>query len=552
MCLFLGGLTWWWVSAWLVPIPLWSKHITPFDTFFWPLAEDAEGKYLLAFEGYAKTGPTKKQNLSLAILDQLNGNVLYEVKRTYDGEFEFEEEYLPRFINQSVWRLRHSAKQEVLELRRWRFLNNASEEKVQQWPYPHDSYYHASWSANNETLMLRFSFRFMPLLLASNPIHLAKCFWFAVKELREFKISWYETWKIPAQADQKPTMFARWTPHWSRWEGHAKLSPDGRWAALSDSDSSHHQWLKTLAGKQTLQGSEILWSYFQKPYGCLIYDAATGKQISQLHDPEKVYLNLVWYRDNLLIHGSSIRADFKIDVDHLVSKTKTEGDQFHRLRHDANVAFVFLDGKATSIQISPIMKENSFPFAVVNDELVVIEGGFDTYAKIHICDIMDMQLCSKEYDTDAASIDADSYWIHRKSKQLVSRLPPAGENVIVSKLRKWTTGWPRLQSLLPDPHLTSDENRTIVIEPTTSSIRSFLIEHRCCNFGKPSLKHLYIVREQNNQMEGDFPSDLDAYALPLAFYSPWWAISAGIAITLLLWFLLTYRCRVVCRLNDHR
>lgn len=287
-CLILGFSAWVGVSRWLQPKSLWSKLVSEQDTIFWPLTEDENGKYLVAWESPSRPGPVLESNPVLAVLDQRTGAVLHSTPH-HDQKLPISY-FVPRIHQRVIWRVKdaESPTENVLELRSWHFEKDNAEKVVHRWRCPNYIYIHVDWSKNSQVLLIRYHFPPLLLMLAAEPNIMFKWLIYHAQTEGGFYASWYESWKIPESENGTATMLARWTVPWTRWQEYAELSPDGRYAAVTECLSTESNVIRKLSGQREVHGQQLLRAFTDPPYGTLLFDTATGKQQYHFQDPSMI------------------------------------------------------------------------------------------------------------------------------------------------------------------------------------------------------------------------------------------------------------------------
>lgn len=524
----LGVLAGWGMYRWLLPKPLWTKDQSAFDTAFWPLTEDQEGKYLVVRETSVRPGPVLKQT-GLMVLDQRTGKTLYETPADF-GETDDECD-APRILGDSSWRIKGTVGH---ELRRWRFKTDLPEEVIHTWAGSSGVYHHFDWSQDRHRLLVQTQFHYQRYLLALQSDFILRA-WFATlynSTLPSF--TWCECWELPIDENSKAKCHARWSPHCSRWGDFGNLSADGKYMVYGDS-FFYGSYRSRIGLQQTLQGEALLDVFRQQPAGCLIYDTSTGKLHQHVTMPNYFFDRPFWFKNTLFSKGFA--TDGRLARSEELLHPTTTGFVFYQWTTDKNVAFHIDQQNVTPISLPAELTDGHLYATVVNHALALEKLEMDS-SDVHV---LKGHANSLQVELELRQIPhLDSFgrsWMLPGCNQIISDTssPPDPLDSVrawVSKI-PWLADWASTRQM--------GVHFAFLHSPTTARPYGIALGQVCCNYNKPDLHHLYLMSWSFEEDGFDCPKVLSCYAMPMQFYSTWWSIGAGLVVMVFGLVVLTRR-----------
>lgn len=514
---------------WLLPKPLWTKDRSAFDTSFWPLTEDQEGKYLVVRESSVQPGPVLKQT-TLAVLDQRTGKTLYETPAEF-GEID-EECDAPRIVGDNIWRIKRGG---YSELRRWRFKTDLSEEVIHTWPGIPDSGHYFDWSQDKRRLLLqKNALRYEPYVIAMQPdLFMRACMAALDAKLLPRLTSW-ESWELPLDDNAKLKFHGRWSPHFSRWGEYGNLSADGKYIAFGDIFNGSYR--SRIGHQKTLQGEALLDVFRVQPAGCLIYDTSTGKLQHHLKVPNYFFLRPKWFGNTLLTVGHA--ADGRVvQPDEIVKHPTTTGFVFYWLTKERNVAYRIDQQSITPISLPDELTDSHLYATVVNHALALEKlekDSSDVYLLKTHADSLQVELELRQIP------QLDSFgrsWMLPGCNQIISDTSPPPDPL--DSMRAWIGKIPWLADWVSIRQM--GVNFAFLHSPTTTRPHGIALGQVCCNYNKPDLHHLYLMSLSFDEDGYESAKTLSCYAMPMQFYSTWLSIGAGLVVMVLGLVVLTRR-----------
>lgn len=533
VAILLSLLTWWAVGRSLEPSPRWSISFTHSAITLEPKLEDTTGRWLITVERPAPSKRTESNtmNADLVILDTKTGKPAGRL--TPRGNFDASFTHWPvKLWNDQLWWFQPALtpREFTLELHGWDFLKDTNSRVVQRWPLAMDEPVHVAFAEGASPRFVIQSTLPWELSLITHGF----CGWTMLTNilvqgreknledgitggivvfpkdreiaLKTESLPLVSTYSLPTTLQEKPVLLASWLLPRLRWNIPV-FGPDLSWLAWSDCFISYRN--------------------YAQPRGILAFDGRSGKPLELPPSCMPECGHQLCY---------SLGSSLVIDSDYSLDKMQSQLIQPGR-----SIELTWPE----SLEARPWKGKDVQWEAPCHSRAVIVD-----YNASCIPSPLNMY---QVYDWTADSLLHNATATVPENVCILGNDRPSWfvQNQVVfehSELAKpswheFLKDWPRVAAWLSRWIASSDRN-VVVLEANSGKllkqIRDVAIPQRLTS---EKQMYLYTLDSKSTSFDENITA-LEAWALPMVFWSAWWSRVAGLAVFLFTFLFITHRSQV--------